>query len=299
MADKNWRDEIKQRMNGYCEGCDVCNGVACAGRLPGMGGLGRALTFQNNFLSWEDLDVDISGVRMPEIGTAPMTGAEENMGACFSEKKFHLYIVKGAGEEGILPCIGDGTPDFKLEFGAEALRINGLKGAVFIKPYSNEEIINRYKRVEDAACFAGLDIDSYNLKTMDGKAVLGKKTVSDLKYIKRKISVPFVVKGVALEEDVVMMEELEPDIVVVSNHGGRIRDNMEGIACTLKKYSKRLKRICGELWVDGGLRKKDHLLKAAALGADRVLIGRPFIQGVSVFRDRGVKIVLERQFLLS
>lgn len=289
----NWRKSISVHMQGACIGCIPCNGKGCRGKVPGMGGKGTSAVFISNCISWDDIDVSVKGAELPQLGVAPMTGVDENMGDCLPEKVFHSFIVQGAKEEGILSCIGDGTPDYKLLYGAEALRTHGVKGAVFIKPYSNTSVLDRYSQVEDTVSLAGVDIDSWNIATMTGKAALEKKNLQQLKELKREFHHPFAIKGVASEEDVRLMEELKPDIVVVSNHGGRVFEEGPGTAWILKKYISRLKNCSKEVWVDGGLRTRNHLLKASALGADRVLIGRPFIQGVAVFQNKGVSAVLK------
>jgi isopentenyl diphosphate isomerase/L-lactate dehydrogenase-like FMN-dependent dehydrogenase len=140
---------------------------------------------------------------------------------------------------------------------------------------------------------AGLDIDSYRIVTMKGKASLERKTAAQLIELKNYFKLPFMVKGVASEEDVQLVEEVKPDIVVISNHGGRVFDKGRGTAYILHDYGKRLKNCCGQLWVDGGLRSAAHLAKSAALGADRVLIGRPFIQATAVFGEKGIGICLD------
>lgn len=297
--DKQWRNNLADRTNGACSGCDVCDGAGCRGQIPGMGGLGSGQTFMNNFLSWEQVEVslsDLSNGQLPGIGVAPMTGVDENMGDPMPEADFHRTIVAGAKKAGILSCIGDGTPDYKLQSGAQALRDNGVTGSVFFKPYANERLFERYEWVKDTAKTCGLDIDSHKILTMQGKAQLEKKDAASLIRLKKHFHQPFAVKGVFTEEDVAMMEEVRPDIIVVSNHGGRVGDHQEGIALTLQRYASRLKRCCGELWVDGGIRRREHLIKAAAMGVDRVLIGRPFVQGTAVLGDHGVSRVLEESF---
>jgi isopentenyl diphosphate isomerase/L-lactate dehydrogenase-like FMN-dependent dehydrogenase len=225
-----------------------------------------------------------------------MTGAEENMGACYPEADFHRYIVEGAKLAGVFSCIGDGTPDFKLLGGAAALREHSVKGAVFIKPYPDNKIIERYEMVEDAVSIAGIDIDSWNIKTMAGKVFLERKRAEQLVRLKKHFHHPFALKGIASAEDLELVREVKPDIVYVSNHGGRVKDGMEGTAYFLKAYAKELRKHCAEIWIDGGIRNINHLYKAKALGADRALIGRPFIQGTAVLKEEGVQAVLESMF---
>ena len=62
----------------------------------------------------------------------------------------------------------------------------------------------------------------------------------------------------------------------MSNHGGRVETREGSTAAFLKEHAKVLKENSGELWVDGGIRTRNHVLAATELGADTVLLGRPF-----------------------
>ena len=86
-----------------------------------------------------------------------------------------------------------------------------------------------------------------------------------------------------------MVTELKPDIVVVSNHGGRIETRKGSTAEFLQKYGSILKSNCKELWVDSGIRNFMDLVVAAKLGATQVMIGRPIV--TALCRD-GVKGVI-------
>lgn len=277
---------ISLHMNSACRGCKICNGFGCRGEVPGMGGKGKALTFINNYKSWNEIDVD--GDEMPELGVAPMTGVGQNMGNVYPESVFHGYLVAGAKKAGLYSCIGDGTPDFKLLSGIKALKDNNVVGTAFIKPYPNDIIKERFHLVENYVDILGVDIDSYRIPTMQGLVALEKKSSSQLLELKKVSNKKFILKGIQSLEDFEIVKKVEPDIVVVSNHGGRVFDNGEGIAHRLKALMPHLLNYCGEVWVDGGLRTKAHLKKAKALGATRVLIGRPLIQATSVLKEEGV-----------
>ncbi|MGL1894555.1 MAG: alpha-hydroxy-acid oxidizing protein [Spirochaetaceae bacterium] len=271
-----------------CRGCSKCNGHGCVGEVPGMGGKGKAKTFINNYNSWNDIEVENISNELPLIGVAPMTGVGQNMGNVFPEAVFHNYMAKGAQKADIMYCIGDGTPDFKLLSGIKALKNNNFKGTAFIKPYPNKNILERFELVEGIANIIGVDIDSYRIPTMEGLVSLEKKNAKQLLELKSHCNKPFIIKGVQSQADLELMKEVRPDIVVVSNHGGRVFDDGEGIAYRLKEIISELKNICDEVWVDGGIRTKEHMYKAKTLGATRVLLGRPFIQATSVYKEEGI-----------
>lgn len=286
MEKLNYNKSIALNMHNACRGCKSCNGFGCRGEVPGMGGQGRALTFINNYKSWNDIDVELGD--MPELGVAPMTGVGQNMGNVLPEAQFHDYMVAGAKKAGIFSSIGDGTPDFKLLSGISAFVKHNVIGTSFIKPYSNKIIIDRFKLVEGVSNIIGVDIDSHHIPTMKGLASLEKKSSAQLLELKKNCPKRFIIKGVQSMEDFELIKSVKPDIVVVSNHGGRVFDNGVGIAYRLQELMPELKKYTGEVWVDGGLRTKEHLRKAHTLGASRVLIGRPLIQAVSVWKEDGV-----------
>jgi len=290
------RQRIALKMNKTCRGCKICDGQGCRGETPGMGGKGSGSTFVNNYNSWNLVSVKTGSI-LPKIAVAPMTGVEENMGDACSEQQFHQKLVAGAKAAKIDICIGDGSPLYKLESGKDALITNNIKGTAFIKPYSdNQEIIKRYKIVENCISGFGIDIDAVSLKNMQGKANLEIKDLSALSEIQSAINVPFIVKGICRPNQVELIKKLQPFAVIISNHGGRVFDNGEGIAFILQKLAPLIKSYTKEIWVDGGLRTHQHLLKAKALGADKVLIGRPFIQAVMAQGSKGIGITLKDDF---
>ena len=250
--------------------------------LPGLGGVFDNYNFIANVQDWDELckTLPLNGAGLPRIRLAPMTGAVQNMGYD-EEKPYYYEAVQGCLEAGIALSIGDGYPDEKLQHGIAALKKNKAQGAVFIKPYPNEKILERMEWAGNVAELFGVDIDSYNILTMRNLVHLEKKGVRELLELQeiahKKWGLPFAIKGVFTEEDMALVAELKPDVVVVSNHGGRIETERGSTAQFLQEQGKRLLKYTGSIWVDGGLRKKEHLAVAKALGASEVLVGRPLV----------------------
>lgn len=276
-----------------CHFCDVCKGEGCIGELPGMGGAFESEIFRLNCAAWSAYEAPEGD--LPRLRLAPMTGAQQNIGFA-AEGDFYPAIVGAALDAGIGLSIGDGCPDEKLLFGIEALRERGAKGAIVVKPYSNEKIYERLEWAEGVTEAAGLDIDSYRIATMRGLVELYKKNASDLIAIKKRLRVPFLVKGVFRAEDVEMMREVRPDIVIISNHGGRVETDRASTASVLARYGSELARYAGEVWVDGGLRSRRDLLAAKGLGASEVLIGRPLVTALLRGGAEGVKRLLAESY---
>lgn len=267
------------RINSKCHFCDRCEGRGCVGELPGMGGVYSSANFQANCAAWARYPAPEGP--LPRVRIGPMTGAQQNMGFEV-EGDFYPAMMRAALEAGIGLSIGDGTPDEKLRDGIAALKGLGAKGAVVIKPYSNERVRERMGWAEEAgvAEILGIDIDSYRIKTMQGLVELFKKSAADLIEIRRGLKLPFLVKGIFRPEDIELVREVKPDIIVISNHGGRVETERGATADFLAAHGRELAGYAGEVWVDGGLRSRRDLLAAAALGARAVFIGRPLVSAL-------------------
>lgn len=277
-----------------CKFCDLCDGKGCTGELPGMGGENQSVNFVLNCSEWQKYAIDNwksfrkLGTELEILGTeleqasirlAPITGAVQNLGYS-EEKPWYFDIIEACIAAKIPLSIGDGAPDEKLLYGIESLNHHKAKGAVFLKPYSDEKLLERIDWAGDVAEIFGIDIDSYAIVTMRNQVKLEKKSATQLRFLKdecrSRANVPFAIKGIFSEEDVALVREVRPDIVVVSNHGGRVPARQGSTVAFLAEMGTELARYCGEVWVDGGVRQPQDLVTARRLGASTVLIGRPF-----------------------
>ncbi len=292
-------------MSEYkCHFCPVCNGRGCIEQMPGMGGPNKSINFIHNYDSWEQLASELPKTTenaSPDIPIrlAPITGAVENIGYD-SESSFYFDLINACVNAGIKLSIGDGTPDYKLQYGIQAVQ-NTLSGdknnkaAVFIKPYPDIRIMERIDWANPVAEIYGIDIDSYNIITMRELVHLEKKTAAQLLQIKHYVNekgFPFAIKGIFTKEDIKLVKEVRPDICYISNHGGRVETREGGTADFLAKYGSTLKQFSGRLWVDGGIRTKEHIRAAAFYDADEVLIGRPIITALCKNGSIGVSELL-------
>lgn len=276
--------------HSLCHFCQVCDGQGCVGEMPGMGGAFASANFIANCAEWKRYQP--SSDTLPLIRLAPITGAVENIG-WHDEKSFYFALLGAAAAAGIRLSIGDGTPDEKLQAGIEALRALKKKAAVFIKPYPQKIFFERLEWAEETAEICGSDIDSYNIVTMRKLVHLERKTPAQLLEIKKRVKVPFAIKGVFTPEDLDIIKEVKPDIAVISNHGGRVETRQGSTASFLAEHAVFLRKFCGELWVDGGLRTQSDLLVAHSLGASTVMIGRPFITALLQNGQEGVARVVQ------
>lgn len=103
---------------------------------------------------------------------------------------------------------------------------------------------------------------------------------------------PVVVKGVVRGDDARRCAEHGAKAVVVSNHGGRQLDTAPATCEVLPHVVDAAAELC-EIYVDGGIRRGSDVLKAIALGARVVLVGRPILWGLAVSGEEGATNVLE------
>lgn len=280
-----------------CRFCPVCNGFGCIGQLPGMGGVFENKNFQLNCSAWKQIRDNnpelleaIHSVKVTRnvLRCGPVTGAEQNIG--FGEEKdFYFPYLNASKKAGFGVCVGDGCPDEKLEYGLAAAKDCGFVArngdiggaAFFLKPYPLEILKKRVALIKDTASYIGMDIDSYNILTMRKLVNLEKKTAADIQAFRKLFDQPLVIKGVFTAEDVELVKEIKPDIVFISNHGGRIETRVGSTAEFLVNYSEELKKYCKELWIDGGIRTKEDVQTAIYFGADRVVLARPIISALT------------------
>ena len=119
---------------------------------------------------------------------------------------------------------------------------------------------------------------------------LQQSRLPQLAEVRRAAGVPFAIKGVFRKKILNLYYKVQPDIVVVLIMADVWKPT--GIHCgLLAHYGKELAGLCGELWVDGGIRNCRDVLAAGRLGAKTVMIARPVITallagGVSGVRSR-------------
>jgi isopentenyl diphosphate isomerase/L-lactate dehydrogenase-like FMN-dependent dehydrogenase len=114
----------------------------------------------------------------------------------------------------------------------------------------------------------------------------------DLKFLQEHWHGPIVLKGIQSVADAQRCVDAKVQGIVVSNHGGRQQDGGVGSLTMLPKIYDAVKGQINIIF-DSGIRSGSDIVKALALGADLVLIGRPYIYGLSLGGKEGVKHVLE------
>ena len=307
------RNNARKKFYIACKACVVCDGLECAGKVPGIGGIGTGSSFTENLTALARYQINlrtIHEVKIPDTSVelfghklalpvlaAPITGMETNLAGGMDEREYADAILDGCLECGTLGMVGDGASPKKYLIGLEAIKKRGGLGIPIFKPREyNLDIIKRFKAAEDAGAIAvGIDIDAASFKTMTlkGQAV-GPKTIQELQELKSHLKIPFILKGIMNVESALAAIEAGADAIVVSNHGGRVMDHMPGTAEVLPEITNAVGgRI--KVLVDGGIREGTDILKMLALGADAVMIGRPVCIAAFGAGQEGVSFYLREK----
>lgn len=114
---------------------------------------------------------------------------------------------------------------------------------------------------------------------------------SDLEWLRARVELPVVVKGILDPRDALRAVEVGADAVVVSNHGGRQLDGAAASVAALPAVVAAVGAGC-EVLLDSGIRSGVDVLRALALGASGVLVGRPLLWGLTVDGSHGARRVL-------
>ncbi len=117
-------------------------------------------------------------------------------------------------------------------------------------------------------------------------------TWESLAWLRSLTSLPIVLKGILTAEDAVLAVKHGVGGIIVSNHGGR---QLDGVSASIEALPEVVEAVDGrcEVYLDGGIRRGTDILKALALGARAVLVGRPILWGLAVNGAEGVNHVLE------
>ena len=147
---------------------------------------------------------------------------------------------------------------------------------------------------EAGAKMVAMDIDAAGLpflKNLNPPA--GSKTVEQLSEIVNAAGIPFIVKGIMTVAGAKKAFDAGASAIIVSNHGGRVLDQTPATAEVLERIVEwnqgRMK-----IFVDGGIRSGVDVFKALALGADAVIIARPFVTAVYGGAEEGVKSYIDK-----
>ena len=298
-------------MGPYCKSCPTCNGLACKNTVPGPGAKGIGTGFIRNYQKWQELCVNMDTicenkpvdtsfelfghkVALP-VFAAPVGAMQLHYGDKYDDLAYNDILVTACAQAGIAAFTGDGTNPAVMEAAAEALKKNGGCGVPTVKPWNMDTIRQKMELVKAADPFAiAMDIDAAGLPFLKNLTPpAGSKTVEELKEIAAMAGKPFILKGIMTVNGALKALEAGASGIVVSNHGGRVLDQCPATAEVLPAI---VDAVGGKMTVlvDGGIRTGMDVFKALALGADAVLIGRPFVTMVYGGGAEGVQVYVDK-----
>ena len=298
-------------MGTLCKSCPVCNGLACKNTMPGPGAKGIGTGAIRNYQKWQELCVnmdticenapvdttyDFFGHKMDlPVFAAPVGAVQLHYGDKYDDLTYNDVLVSACAEAGIMAFTGDGVNAAVMEGAAKAIEKVKGRGVPTVKPWNMELIEEKMALVNTAEPYAiAMDIDAAGLpflKNMQPPA--GSKTVDELKRIAAWAKKPFILKGIMTVAGAKKALEAGASGIVVSNHGGRVLDQCPATAEVLPAIADA---VGGKMtiFVDGGIRSGMDVFKALALGADAVLIARPFVNMVYGGGAEGVKVYVDK-----
>ena len=296
---------------GPCKACPVCDGRACRNTIPGPGAKGTGDTAMRNYSAWQNIRVNMDTLcaggepdtgctllgrrfRLP-VFAGPVGAVQLHYGSKYDDLAYNDLLIPACREAGILAFTGDGTNPAVMTAACKAIGAAEGFGVPTVKPWDAATIADKMQMVRDSGAFAAaMDIDAAGLPFLKNLTPpAGSKTVEELRGIIAAAGVPFLVKGVMTARGAEKALEAGAAGVIVSNHGGRVLD---GTPSTAEVLPEIVQAVHGRalVLVDGGLRSGLDVFRALALGADAVLIARPFVTAVYGGGAEGVKAYVDK-----
>lgn len=298
-------------MGTLCKACDVCNGLACSNHIPGPGAKGTGDGAARNYKKWQDYRVNMDTLvgsgsvstkvhmfgrdfNLP-VFAGPVGSVAMHYGEKYNDYQYNDILVSACRQAGIAAFTGDGPDNEVFKATIRAIKNAEGFGVPTIKPWNMDVIAEKMELVTESDAFAvAMDIDAIGLpflKNMTPPA--GGKTVEELKQIVSMAKRPFIVKGIMTVEGAKKAVEAGADGIIVSNHGGRVLDQCPATVEVLEDIVKAVKGKTTIL-IDGGIRSGVDVFKALALGAEGVVIARPFVTAVYGAKEEGVFTYIDK-----
>ncbi|MCI6690273.1 MAG: alpha-hydroxy-acid oxidizing protein [Clostridiaceae bacterium] len=308
-------DEVLKSARGnmgpYCKVCPVCNGAACKNQMPGPGAKGVGDNAVRNYQKWQEIRVNMDTIHENKpIDTSvelfgrtfkypffagPVGAMTLHYGEKYDDLAYNNLLVDACAKGGIAAFTGDGTNAKVMEGATAAIKAAGGFGIPTVKPWNLETIREKMELVKASGSFAvAMDIDGAGLPFLKNLTPpAGSKTVDELREVAEMAGVPFIIKGIMTRRAALKAKDAGAAAIVVSNHGGRVLDQCPATAEVLEDI---VEAVGGrmKILVDGGLRSGVDVFKALAMGADGVLLGRPFVTAVYGGAAEGVQCYIDK-----
>ena len=301
----------RTKIGTKCKACPVCNGVACRNTMPGPGAKGVGDTAIRNYQKWQEIRVNMDTLcEKKQIDTSlelfgkqfrypffagPVGAVAMHYSDVYSDVTYNEVLVSACAENGIAAFTGDGLDSSVMVAATQAISAVNGQGIPTVKPWNLETIQEKLALVRQAGAFAvARDIDAAGLPFLQNMTPpAGSKSVEELAEIAHMAGVPFIVKGIMTGKAALKAQQAGAQAIIVSNHGGRVLDQCAATAEVLPEIAEAVDGKM-KIIVDGGIRSGVDIFKALALGADAVVIARPFVTAVFGGGKEGVRIYIEK-----
>ena len=304
-------EKARTCIGDYCKACHECNGRACKNKIPGPGAKGVGDVAIRNYDKWKEIRINMDTlVENKAVDTSiqlfnqkfkypifagPVGAVNLHYGGKYDDMSYNDILVSSCAKHGILAFTGDGTNPEVMKAATEAIKKENGLGIPTIKPWNYETILEKMKYAKESNAIAiAMDIDAAGLpflKNMTPPA--GSKSVKELKQIIEACDKPFIVKGIMTVQGALKAKQAGASAIVVSNHGGRVLDQCLSTAEVLKDIVDTVGHDM-KIFVDGGIRSGVDVFKALAMGADGVLIARPFVTALYGGEDEGIQTYIDK-----
>lgn len=304
-------ENARAKIGNHCKACPECNGRACKNQMPGPGAKGIGDTAIRNYDKWKEIRLNMDTlVEKRPIDTSlslfgkefkypffagPVGAVNLHYGDCLNDVSYNDILVSACAEFGIAAFTGDGVDSNVMLAATKAIKKADGFGIPTVKPWNMELIREKLELVKESGAFAvAMDIDAAGLpflKNLNPPA--GSKSVEELREIVDATGLPFIVKGIMTVKGALKAKEAGASAIVVSNHGGRVLDQCPATAEVLEEIADAVDGSM-KILVDGGIRSGTDVFKALALGADAVIIARPFVTAVYGGGREGVESYIQK-----
>jgi NAD(P)H-dependent flavin oxidoreductase YrpB (nitropropane dioxygenase family) len=295
----------------YCKACPQCNGKACGAQMPGPGAKGVGDTAIRNYDAWKKIRINLDTISenvVPDTSmdffghtmkypffAGPVGAVKLHYGDKLDDVAYNDILVSACADAGIAAFTGDGTNPAVMEAACAAIKAKDGFGIPTVKPWDVNTLKVKFDLVRSSGCFAvAMDIDAAGLPFLQNlQPPAGSKTVEELAQVISAAGKPFIVKGIMTVEAAKKALAAGASGIVVSNHGGRVLDQCPATAEVLYEIAQA---VGGEMkiFVDGGIRTGTDIFKALCLGADGVIIARPYVTAVYGGAEEGVAVYTEK-----
>ncbi len=301
--------QARKLTSPNCLACPICDGRACGSRMPGPGAKGNGMGAVRNYQGWQNIAVNTDFIhesRPVDTGcqlfgrhfklplfAGPVGAVKMHYGTSYDDIQYNEMLVSGCAANGLAAFTGDGFDPSVFTAACQAISRHDGTGIPTIKPWDMDTVQRKAALARESGCLAmAMDIDGSGLPFLKGRQpAAGPKTAAELAQIAHWCQKPFIIKGIMTVKSALKAAEAGAAGIVVSNHGGRIQPDMMATADVLEEIAAALKGSGLTILVDGGIRSGTDIFKALAMGADGVMMVRPFVTAVYGGQQEGISIL--------